>query len=100
MMEMACPFCSLPIERVAGESVKAFWVRDGFPVSPGHCLIIPKRHISSFFEVTDQERKELMALLDAAKAEIDEEFQPSGYNISINDGAAAGQTVPHLHIHC
>jgi diadenosine tetraphosphate (Ap4A) HIT family hydrolase len=74
-------------------------IRDGFPVSPGHTLIIPKRHISSFFEITDAERIDLMSLLAAARVDLDRQFHPAGYNIGINDGAAAGQTVPHLHIH-
>lgn len=82
-----------------GENEHAFWIRDGFPVSQGHSLVIPKRHIASFFETTDVERSSLMELLAAAKTAAEAELQPDGYNIGINDGAAAGQTVPHLHIH-
>jgi diadenosine tetraphosphate (Ap4A) HIT family hydrolase len=74
-------------------------IRDGYPVSPGHTLLIPKRHTGSFFDLSEQERGELLTLLDLAKQVLDEEFQPQGYNIGINDGAAAGQTVPHLHVH-
>ncbi len=74
-------------------------VRDAFPISLGHTLIIPKRHVGSFFELAADERAELLALLDKAKTVVDKEFSPQGYNIGINDGAAAGQTVPHLHIH-
>ena len=74
-------------------------IRDAFPISPGHTLIIPKRHVSSFFDLETDERAELLALLDKAKTAADEEFSPNGYNIGINDGAAAGQTVPHLHLH-
>ena len=62
-------------------------------------MIIPKRHVGSFFETTAEERAALLALLDKAKALIDAECMPSSYNIGINDGPAAGQTVPHLHIH-
>jgi diadenosine tetraphosphate (Ap4A) HIT family hydrolase len=94
-----CPFCALPDERVVHESEHAVVIRDGFPISPGHTLIIPKRHVASFFEVTDAERTDLMALLAAARDDLDRQFHPAGYNIGINDGAAAGQTVPHLHIH-
>jgi diadenosine tetraphosphate (Ap4A) HIT family hydrolase len=68
-------------------------------VSPGHTLLIPKRHTGSFFDLSEQERWDLLALLDRAKLVLDEEFQPQGYNLGINDGAAAGQTVPHLHVH-
>jgi diadenosine tetraphosphate (Ap4A) HIT family hydrolase len=74
-------------------------VRDSFPVSPGHTLVIPRRHIGSFFELWAEERAAMLALLDSAKAGVEAEFHPDGYNIGINDGSAAGQTVPHLHIH-
>jgi len=94
-----CPFCSLPAERLIQQSEFAFVMRDGFPISPGHTLIILKRHVASFFEVTEAERNALMTLLAAARDDLDREFHPAGYNIGINDGAAAGQPVPHLHIH-
>src|SRR5271165_6702709 len=94
-----CPFCSMPSERIVAGNDLAFAVRDGYPISPGHTLIIARRHVASFFEVTDDERTVMLLLLDQAKEELDAQFQPSGYNIGINDGADAGQTVPHLHIH-
>jgi len=68
-------------------------------VSPGHTLIIPRRHIASFFEVTEEEQTDLMALLLQARVDLDQALRPAGYNVGINDGPAAGQTVPHLHIH-
>ena len=98
-MSPHCPFCQLPAERVIQQGKFAFVIRDGFPISPGHTLIVPKRHIASFFEVTDAERAELLSLLASARDDLDRQFHPAGYNIGINDGAAAGQTVPHLHIH-
>lgn len=94
-----CPFCTLPASRIIDASVYGLVVRDGFPVSPGHTLIIPRRHIGSFFDLLPEERDDLLKLLDSAKKTVDIEFAPQGYNIGINDGAAAGQTVPHLHIH-
>ena len=94
-----CPFCTLPQERIIRQNDLALVIRDGFPISPGHTLIIPKRHVGSFFEVTAEERDSLLHLLDEAKAALDAEIHPAGYNIGINDGAPAGQTVPHLHIH-
>lgn len=98
-MSPLCAFCSLPAERVVQKSEYAIVIRDGFPVSPGHTLIISKRHVASFFEVTDAERTDLMSLLSVVRDDLDRQFRPAGYNIGINDGTAAGQTVPHLHIH-
>lgn len=94
-----CPFCSLPPGRVVDENDHALLILDGFPVSPGHSLVIPKRHVGSFFETSDAERAALLSLLDRAKSSVEQQYQPAGFNIGINDGAAAGQTVPHLHIH-
>lgn len=94
-----CPFCHLPPERILLSNDVGWVIRDAFPVSPGHTLVIPKRHIGSFFDLTDDERNGLMALLAEAKLGTEAEFAPAGYNIGINDGPAAGQTVPHLHIH-
>lgn len=94
-----CPFCTLPQDRIVLQSDLALVIRDGFPISQGHTLIIPKRHVGSFFESTDLERDSLLRLIDQAKTALDKEFHPAGYNIGINDGATAGQTVPHLHIH-
>lgn len=99
MTEKPCPFCTLPPARIEGQNQHAVWIRDGFPVSPGHSLVIPKRHVRSFFNVTAEERVALLELLDQAKAAAQLELRPDGFNIGINDGPAAGQTVPHLHIH-
>ena len=98
-MPSACPFCTLPPDRLLATRATAIAIRDAFPVSPGHTLIIPRRHVASFFDITDAERADLLALLSSARHDLDREFHPAGYNIGINDGAAAGQTVPHLHIH-
>ena len=94
-----CPFCSLPASRIVEENAHGVLILDGYPVSPGHSLVIPKRHVGSFFEVAEIERAALLALLDRAKELAAGQHRPDGYNIGINDGAAAGQTVPHLHIH-
>lgn len=137
---MTCPFCTLLPERIVHSNALAVAIRDGYPVSPGHTLIIPKRHIASFFDATAEERQALLELLDLARnelagippfakgaqptptiengtqsaphfakgAESIPPFEkggqggfptPAAFNIGINDGPAAGQTVPHLHIH-
>lgn len=98
-MKTPCPFCSLPPDSPVLQNDRAIAIRDGFPVSPGHTLILPRRHVRSFFEITDEERVDLLSLLAVARADLERELRPAGYNIGINDGAAAGQTVPHLHIH-
>ena len=94
-----CPFCDLPAERIVDRNDAGVAVRDAYPVSPGHTLIISSRHVSSFFDLSASERDHLLCLIDRAKSVLDEQYQPDAYNIGINDGVAAGQTVPHLHIH-
>lgn len=95
----SCVFCSLPQERIIDSNALAMTIRDAYPISPGHTLIIPKRHVASFFEITSEERNAMLSLLDKAASGLKAELHPAGYNIGINDGAAAGQTVPHLHMH-
>jgi len=95
----ACPFCPPPEERVfhRGELVTGLW--DGFPVSPGHALIIPARHVATWFEATPEEQAALAAALTEARNAIQEKHSPDGFNIGVNVGEAGGQTVPHLHVH-
>jgi len=99
MSENTCPFCTLPANRIVLENFDGMVIDDGFPISPGHTLIIPRRHMGSFFDLSETERNSLLSLLEDAKWRLDKEFRPDGYNIGINDGSVAGQTVPHLHIH-
>jgi diadenosine tetraphosphate (Ap4A) HIT family hydrolase len=94
-----CPFCCLPDDRVLAQDAHGKVIRDAYPVSPGHTLVIPHRHVGSFFDLSTEERACLLALLDEARRSIEVEHRPDGYNIGINDGPTAGQTVPHLHIH-
>jgi diadenosine tetraphosphate (Ap4A) HIT family hydrolase len=98
-MTKPCPFCTLPPERIIDSNDLALVIRDGYPVSSGHTLVIPKRHIGSWFEITQAEQQALLDLLAKAKAVLETELKPDGYNIGINDGPTAGQTVPHLHMH-
>jgi len=72
---------------------------DEFPVSKGHVLIIPKKHINSFFDLTQDEVVKIYSLMSEAKSIIQKEYNPDGYNIGVNDGVAAGRTIHHLHIH-
>ena len=99
MSDKECPFCTVSQERVVVLGERAFAIRDQYPVSPGHTLVISKRHFASWFEATNVERLEIFGMLDRLKAELDLELNPAGYNIGVNVGGAAGQTVNHLHIH-
>lgn len=72
---------------------------DGYPVSPGHALIVPKRHASLYFDLTDHEREAMNVMLQYVKRVVDERFHPDGYNIGINVGQAAGQSVYHCQMH-
>lgn len=94
-----CPFCKISAAWVSLANDVAFVQRDGYPVSKGHTLIIPRRHVESFFDCTAEERQGLLSLLVQAKEQLDEQCQPDGYNVGINDGQTADQTVMHLHIH-
>jgi diadenosine tetraphosphate (Ap4A) HIT family hydrolase len=96
---MSCVFCCLPLERIVAQNDLAIVIRDGFPVSPGHTLVIPRRHVASYFETTAEERLAMFELLEDAKRDLGNEFAPAAFNIGINDGQAAGQTVMHLHMH-
>jgi diadenosine tetraphosphate (Ap4A) HIT family hydrolase/HKD family nuclease len=93
------PFEQIPPERWIASNDTAFAVLDAFPVSAGHSLIITKRRIAAWWESTEVERRDVMALMDLVKARLDAEFEPDGYNVGFNAGDAAGQTVPHLHVH-
>ena len=99
MANETCQFCAIPGDQILIDGPIALAKRDGYPISKGHTLIIPRRHVASFFETTREERQAMLKLLDEMKAVLDREHKPDGYNIGINNGAAAGQTVMHLHIH-
>ncbi len=98
-MSKICPFCSSLDSRVFLENDLSLAILDGFPISEGHSLIIPKRHVSSIFEIEKKELLSLFNLLADAKNKLTEQFNPDGFNIGINDNEAAGQTINHLHIH-
>ena len=98
-MNKDCPFCRVEEKRIIFRNYHVVVFRDAFPVSKGHTLIIPTRHISSIFDADEELRGEIMKALDESKKILDREFKPDAYNIGINDGALAGQTVNHLHVH-
>lgn len=99
-MDNNCPFCKVESEReIIASSALSLAFFDGFPVSPGHALIIPRRHVASFFDLTKEEKQDLLSLMDNVKRIIDERYNPDGYNIGVNVCEAAGQSVSHVHMH-
>lgn len=94
-----CPFCKITSDKMAAQDALSFTVRDTLPVSPGHTLVLPKRHIASIFEATKEEVAALWDALQHARTNLTKEYSPDGFNIGINDGLASGQTILHLHIH-
>lgn len=92
-----CIFCQPQPYVLENESAAAFF--DIRPVSKGHLLIISKRHYPTFFDVLPDDRDAMLALMDQAKVYLDAKYHPDGYNIGINVGPEAGQTVMHCHIH-
>lgn len=96
---MSCPFCRLDRSIIILSNKHAVVIYDEYPITVGHCLILPERHISSFFEATKDEQMAMFELLTDMRQLMLSEKDIDGFNIGINDGIAAGQTVMHLHIH-
>ena len=96
-MNAECPFCEP--EEPLFENDLAFAIYDRYPVSPGHILVIPRRHFTDIFDATEEELRALGGLVRRVKEFADEEYAPDGYNIGINRGRTAGQSIMHLHIH-
>ena len=96
----SCIFCSIPPERVVGSNALAYAVNDGFPVTEGHALVIPKRHVVDFFGLSDEEVIACNQLLKELRTTILTQDQlVEGFNIGMNAGEVAGQTIFHCHIH-
>lgn len=96
-----CVFCNPKESDIVLDNETGYLKWDKHPVTPGHILIIPFRHIPTYFDAGIHEKQSLWALVDDAKSFIEKEFltPPDGYNIGINCGEAAEQSIPHLHIH-
>ncbi|MGJ7922835.1 HIT family protein [Neobacillus sp. LXY-4] len=95
---MNCPFCSKELT-IIKENESAFAIFDKYPVNKGHILIITKKHIRDYFETNSEEKKAISDLLDECKSLLNDAYSPDGFNIGINCGEAAGQTIFHLHVH-
>jgi ATP adenylyltransferase len=95
-----CPFCAPEAEReLLTELATCYAMLDKYPVSPGHALVIPKKHVANYFVLSAHTKTALWLMVDRVKDLLSERFHPDGFNVGINAGAAAGQTVPHVHIH-
>lgn len=99
MTDGDCPFCNPDPDLIFHEDELVLGLWDRYPVSPGHALLVPHRHVAEWFEATSAEQLALIAALPVARDAIQARYKPDGYNIGINIGEAAGQTVFHLHVH-
>jgi diadenosine tetraphosphate (Ap4A) HIT family hydrolase len=95
----ACPFCDLPPDRVLRASTHARALADGYPVTDGHTLVIPTRHVTSLFDLPPDELADIWKLVGEVRAALTASHGPDAFTIGVNDGAAAGQTVGHAHVH-
>jgi superfamily II DNA or RNA helicase/diadenosine tetraphosphate (Ap4A) HIT family hydrolase len=93
-----CPFCDTKRDLLAESSLCVAFA-DAYPVSPGHTLVITRRHIEAYFDCSHDERHELWELVERVRNELVQRFKPDGFNVGFNAGVAAGQTVMHLHVH-
>lgn len=95
-----CSFCAIPAERVIAENELAYAINDGFPVTEGHALVIPKRHVLDYFALTQGDLVACDELLRTLREEIlQADNSVKGFNIGMNAGVVAGQTIFHCHIH-
>lgn len=94
-----CPFCHLSKERVWIENEVALALLDSFPVTEGHTLVIPKHHIPFLFELPEPELLKVWSLVSEVRKSLKKKYRPDAFNIGVNDGAEAGQTIAHAHIH-
>lgn len=95
-----CVFCNIDKSRIEIENDLALSFKDLYPVTEGHTLVIPKRRVQSFFELSSNEKKAMFELLESQKQDLQNKDKfITGFNIGINDGQDAGQTVMHCHIH-
>lgn len=94
-----CPLCQVDDASIVYQNDFGLIMYDATPVTKGHCLVIPHRHVASFFEVSDKERKSLISLIEQARNELKMIYQPTGFHVSFGDGDVNGQAIEHLHIH-
>jgi diadenosine tetraphosphate (Ap4A) HIT family hydrolase len=94
-----CIFCNIEKDRILSLNEEFYVLKDNYPVSRGHLLIISKEHREDFFQLTEKEKNSLNYMLIHAKEILEKELHPDGFNIGMNCGLSAGQTVMHFHCH-
>ncbi|MFO0865011.1 MAG: HIT family protein [Gemmataceae bacterium] len=99
MSQPPCPFCRDAADRAWLSNDIAFAIWDAYPVAEGHALVFPKRHVTSLYDLSAEEQAVAWSLVARVRETIAERLRPDGFNIGLNDGVAAGQTVMHAHIH-
>ena len=103
MKVLECPFCSIaeqmPIDVILIENEHSLAFRDLYPISKGHTLVIPKEHIEDYFHLSSEQTQSIWSLVAEIKELLQESYKPDGFNVGINIGSAAGQTVSHCHVH-
>ena len=99
MTHAKCPFCGVAADRIVLENSVGIVLKDAFPVSRGHTLVVPRQHVESLFDLPPADQVALWQLVTEARQQLVSELAPDGFNIGVNDGRAAGQTVAHAHIH-
>ncbi|WP_175059939.1 HIT family protein [Thermococcus sp. 2319x1] len=96
---MDCPFCNPSEEVLLYENENIRILIDSFPANRGHLLIVPKRHIEDWRKLKEEEKQAIMKGVELAIEKLSEALKPDGFNVGINLGEAAGQTVAHIHVH-
>lgn len=96
---MNCIFCKLKPDQILFENRYFVVIADKFPVVKGHLLVVSKRHFEDFFSIEEDEMKDLREIILQAKSHLDAKFSPDGYNLGMNCGTAAGQSIAHYHLH-
>jgi len=98
-MDPDCPFCDPEPGRVLHQADHALALRDAFPLSEGHTLVVPREHAASLFDLPPGVQAGVWDLVRHVRAELAAELEPDGFTVGVNDGEAAGQTVDHAHVH-
>lgn len=94
-----CPFCATSPDRFTLENEYSVAFHDGYPVAQGHTVVIPRRHVASVFDLGPAAQAAVWSLVAQVRAQLATAFHPDAFTIGVNDGTAAGQTVPHAHVH-